>query len=100
MREKLELRKDNNHLILDCTNKDCGLYDTDSCPLSALTQLEFSDDSVYCLVATTETEKAITTEAETVENEETTEIKKVVRQPTQFNQNKFLKSFKRSVRVQ
>ena len=100
MKHQLELEKQNNHLVLNCANKNCELYDTDSCPLSALTQLEFSDDSVYCLVATTETEKVATTEPETVENEETTEIKKAVRQPIQLNQSKFLKSFKRSVRVQ
>ena len=100
MKEKLELRKDNNHLILDCTNENCEHYNTDSCPLSALKQLEFGDDSVYCLVATTETEKVATTEAESVENEESTETKKVVKPPIQFNQSKFLKSFKRSVRVQ
>lgn len=99
MKQQLELRKDNNHLILGCANKNCEHYDTDSCPLSALKGLEFGDDSVYCLVATTETEDVATTEAETVENEETTEIKKVVR-PIQFNQSKFLKSFKRSVRAQ
>ena len=100
MKKKIELRKENNHLVLNCTNENCEHYDTDSCPLSALTQLEFSDDSVYCLVSTTETEKPATTEAKTVENEETTEIKKVVRQPIQLNQSKFLKSFKRSVRAQ
>ena len=100
MKEKLELKKENNHLILNCTNKNCELYDTESCPLSALTQLEFGDDSVYCLVATTETEKVTTTEAETIENEETTETKKVVKPPIQLNQSKFLKSFKRSVRAQ
>lgn len=100
MKEKLELKKQNNHLVLNCTNENCEHYDTDSCPLSALKQLEFGDDRVYCLVATTETEKAATTEAETVENEETTEIKKAVKPPIPFNQSKFLKSFKRSVRAQ
>ena len=96
MKQQLELKKQNNHLILNCSNKNCEHYDTESCPLSALEQLEFGDDSVCCLVATTETENVATTEAETVE---TTEIKKVVR-PIQFNQSKFLKSFKRSVRAQ
>lgn len=100
MKQQLELKKENNHLVLNCTNKNCDLYDTDSCPLRALKELEFGDDSVYCLAATTETEKATTTEAETVENEETTETEKVVREPVQFNQSKFLKSFKRSVRAQ
>ena len=93
MKEKLELKKQDNHLILNCSNKDCKHYDTDSCPLTALEQLEFSDDSAYCLVATTET----AVEAETVEEEEIAEIKKVV-QPIQLNQSKFLKSFRRSVR--
>lgn len=100
MKYQLELKKQNNHLVLNCTNENCEFYDTDNCPLSALKELEFGDDSVYCLVATTETEKVATTEAETAENEETTETKKVVRQPIQFNQSKFLKSFKRSVRAQ
>lgn len=99
MKQQLELKKQNNHLILNCSNKNCEHYDTDSCPLSALKQLEFGDDSVYCLVATTETETVETTEAEIVESEETTEIKKAVLPPIPFNQAKFLKSFKRSVRA-
>ena len=93
MKQQLELRKENNHLILNCANKNCDLYNTDTCPLSALERLEFSDDCAYCLVATTET----VVEEETAEEEEIVEIEKVVR-PIQLNQSKFLKSFRRSVR--